>query len=156
MTNRVPDEIPASAPAPEGASSPREAVADGEATRPIEELPVWAANLQHLTRRSGLTQAELARRAGLQRDAFGRYLLGRTRPPPAKLVAIAKALGVRPADIDPERGDLEEVPPPEQGRVPFRITPAYGGGRGRVFLEVAAEMDIADALRIVELMTKEK
>lgn len=120
---------------------------------PETRTPIWAANLQKLTARSGLTQAEIARRAGLNRDAYGRYCLGKTRPPAPKLIAIAKVLGARPEEIDPDRDDLEEAALRDAGPAPFRITPARGDG-ANVFLEISAELDITTALKIVEMMVR--
>lgn len=149
MGKRNRGKIPTPSTEPEGSSADREA----DSSTPDADRPVWARNLQRLTRRSGLTQAELARRAGLQRDAYGRYLLGRTRPPAPKLLAIARALGVRPEEIDPDRSDLDEAALRVAAPLPYRITPSGGSGR-RVRLEVSAEMDVAYALRIVELIAE--
>lgn len=126
----------------------------GDAPKVGAELAPWVDRLQDLVVRSGLRQAEIARRAGLQRDALGRYVRGLTRPPPAKLAAIARVLGVEPHDIDPDRRDLVGMAAPDTGPPLYRLTPARSGDSSRTYLEVAAEVDMALALRIVELVTK--
>jgi transcriptional regulator with XRE-family HTH domain len=47
----------------------------------------------------GWTQSELARRAGLGRDAISTYVRGTAHPEPQNLLKIAKALGVDPTAL---------------------------------------------------------
>jgi transcriptional regulator with XRE-family HTH domain len=62
-----------------------------------------------IQRRSGLSQAELARRAGIPRSVFNVYLHGRREPGAETLIRIAAAgglslqLGRRKPPVDPER-----------------------------------------------------
>jgi transcriptional regulator with XRE-family HTH domain len=62
-----------------------------------------------LHRRSGLSQAELARRAGIPRSVLNAYLHGRREPGADTLLRIATAAGMalrvdpRKPPVDPER-----------------------------------------------------
>lgn len=65
--------------------------------------------IQQICERSGLSQAELARRAGLPRSVLNVYLRGRREPGSDALLRIASAggfdlqLSPRKAPVDPER-----------------------------------------------------
>ncbi len=67
----------------------------------IDGLPLVAAWRQHL----GLTQAEVARRAGMQQSAVARIERGDSKPRPATLRRLATAMDLHPAQLllDPER-----------------------------------------------------
>lgn len=54
-----------------------------------------AALVAKILQKSGLTQAELARRAGLQRSVLNAYLRGHREPGADALLRIAGAAGVR-------------------------------------------------------------
>jgi|SRR6187549_330407 len=68
-----------------------------------------AALIADIQARSGLSQAELARRAGLPRSVLNVYLHGRREPGADTLARIAAAAGFRlepvrrEAPVDPER-----------------------------------------------------
>jgi transcriptional regulator with XRE-family HTH domain len=112
-----------------------------------------AARIRELVEQSGLTQAEIARRAGLQRDAFGRYMLGKTRTPSKKLISIARVFGVPPSHLDPSRSELDEVAEANPAPVhDYTITPAAGAGMVR--LEFSAELPIGVAAEIIEILTR--
>jgi transcriptional regulator with XRE-family HTH domain len=84
-----------------------------------------ASLVAEIKRRSGLSQAELARRAGLPRSVLNVYLHGRREPGTDALMRIASAggfgleLAERKPPVDPERAsqilvqvlDLAEVLP---------------------------------------------
>jgi transcriptional regulator with XRE-family HTH domain len=63
-----------------------------------------AALVAEILQKSGLTQAELARRAGLQRSVLNAYLHGHREPGVDALLRLAGAAGVRL--------ELEERKPP--------------------------------------------
>jgi transcriptional regulator with XRE-family HTH domain len=70
--------------------------------------------LRELRRRAGLTQGELAARAGCGRASVSRWELGTEVPRPAHVRALAGALGVEPAALGqapgtPLRGKRAEV-----------------------------------------------
>lgn len=68
-----------------------------------------AALIAEVLARSGLSQAELARRAGLQRSVLNAYLKGHREPGADALLRIAAAAGLqlgvekRKPPVDPER-----------------------------------------------------
>jgi transcriptional regulator with XRE-family HTH domain len=68
-----------------------------------------AALVAEILQKSGLTQAELARRAGLQRSVLNAYLRGHREPGADALLRIAGAAGVnlelaeRKPPVDPQR-----------------------------------------------------
>jgi transcriptional regulator with XRE-family HTH domain len=70
-----------------------------------------------IRRESGLTQAELARRAGMPRSVLNAYVRGHREPGVEALTRIAAAAGTRlrvvpmPVDVDPVRAGriLEQV-----------------------------------------------
>ncbi len=75
---------------------------------PISQAPA-ASLIEEIRRRSGLSQAELARRAGIPRSVLNVYLHGRREPAAETLLRIASAgglslqLGPRKPPVDPER-----------------------------------------------------
>jgi transcriptional regulator with XRE-family HTH domain len=66
--------------------------------------------IEEILRRSGLSQAALARRAGMPRSVVNVYLRGKREPGADALARLAAAgglqleLGERTAPVDPERG----------------------------------------------------
>jgi transcriptional regulator with XRE-family HTH domain len=68
-----------------------------------------AALVAKILQKSGLTQAELARRAGLQRSVLNAYLRGHREPGADALLRLAGAAGVklelgeRRPPVDPQR-----------------------------------------------------
>ena len=110
-------------------------------------MAMTGERLRDCLERSGLTQAEAARRAGLQRDAFGRYLLGKTFTPARKLIAIARVFGVQPSQLDPSRPDLDYASEAEQPQA-YTITPDRDG---LVRLDFSAVVTIEMAMEIVKV-----
>jgi len=88
--------------------------------------------IEEITRRTGLKQSELARRAGLDRSVMSAYVRGRRQPSVAALARIARGAGLQlelsPA---PESESLErqakilEMVLDLAGSLPFK-------GRGRL------------------------
>lgn len=119
-----------------------------------DKIPMWAERLQRLTSQSGLSQAELARRAGMNRDAFNRYHSGKTRPPRERLEALANVFGVHPSDIDPDRltlvkrSDMKTVQP-------YSVTPSANGDPSWVRLRVDADVTLQTMTRILEILAGE-
>ncbi len=103
-------------------------------------------------KRADITQSELARRTGLNRDAISRYATGRTSIPDSKLLVIAEALGTRPSKIVPKRKALDGIPPRGPGDPEFTIRPSTKSGRVR--LEITADLDLETATAIVAMMTR--
>lgn len=57
----------------------------------------FAKKLINLMRDKNLNQTDLAKKAGLTRDAVSTYVRARSMPEPINLAKLAKALGVEPA-----------------------------------------------------------
>lgn len=104
--------------------------------------------------RIGLSQSEVARRAGITRDDVSRYVTGKTRPPAPKLASIAQVLGVRPSDLDPSsmvRGAARIA-----DRNGYLVLPEADREDGRVRLQV--DMHISDERlgEILRILEREK
>jgi transcriptional regulator with XRE-family HTH domain len=89
-----------------------------------------ASVVGEILRRSGLSQAELARRAGLPRSVLNVYLRGRREPGSGVLARLAAAGGFdfelteRRPPVDPERASRILVQVLELGEaLPFRASP---------------------------------
>lgn len=116
------------------------------------DLPLWANRIRQLTKQSGLSQSEIARRAGVNRDAFGRYHNGVTRPPAQKLLMIAQAFDVRPSEIDPEATHLDKAKPETRKSDPYRIGPPSTGKQSAVQLDVSCEVPVAIAMQVIDIL----
>lgn len=135
------------------------------------ELPEWAQRIQALTARAGIPQAELARRAGMSRDAYNRYYRGATRPPYKQAVALARLFGVEVRDIDPDRDGIaalhrageasreaweEETEYMEaRSRPAYSLHPPSSGDPGMVRLRVDADIPLESATTIISLLQRD-
>ena len=116
-----------------------------------DELPVVARNLRNLLTRSGMSQAEVARKAHIARDALGRYLHAVNRPPAKRVVALAEVLGVSHRDIDPELPDELHIPRHQsESDELFSIHPARASEHMRIKMD--AELPVEVVMRIVEIV----
>jgi transcriptional regulator with XRE-family HTH domain len=78
-----------------------------------------AALVAEILRKSGLTQAELARRAGLPRSVLNAYIQGHREPGAVAVLRLAGAAGVKL--------ELEERRPPvDQQRASFILNQVLG------------------------------
>lgn len=92
--------------------------------------------LDYARQRAGLSQTDLARRLGVSQQAVAKWIAEETTPQPARVMAIAGALGVAPewllfgtgAPPDALAGDLAREPLP---RYALRLLPAEDA-RGRL------------------------
>ena len=57
-----------------------------------------------------MTQSDLARKAGLQRDAISNYVRGLAWPTPLNLRKLSKALGMKPDDLIPSMSEVSQTP----------------------------------------------
>lgn len=133
----------------------------------IQDLPIWAKNLADLTERSGLTQAELARRAGLSRDSYNRYVRGLTRPPLKSVRALAELFGVKISDIDPSRSAADTMPDSGVSRydasdideryreASYIMSPTASGDPMRTRLRIDVDLSISAAAKIIELLQED-
>jgi transcriptional regulator with XRE-family HTH domain len=96
----------------------------GGGNPPERELPAFAVKLKALRETAGITQEQLALRAGLHLGAIFKLEQGRREPTWATVQTLARALGVNClafADDEPA-----ELPPPEKPRAGGR---KKGGSR---------------------------
>lgn len=121
-------------------------------------LPVYARNIQALAARTGLSQAELARRAKMSRDAFHRYATGKTRPPVEKVYLLADLFRVNPTDIDPDRMYLRQ-----KGALytplrlePYKIAGASNGDPDLAHFSMEMDMRHGTMARVLELIADER
>jgi transcriptional regulator with XRE-family HTH domain len=111
----------------------------------------FARRLVALIRQAGLTQAELARKAGMERYHVTDYVTARRYPRPAQLAALAEALGVSPDDLRPRAPGASEPPKlPRFGIVADERNP----GKMRVQLDETVSLETA--LKIGELLKDER
>jgi transcriptional regulator with XRE-family HTH domain len=64
-------------------------------------LAHMADRLNRLSIEKNMSQADLSRATKLGRDSMSRYFRGMTLPDTLSLVALARALGTEPRDLDP-------------------------------------------------------
>jgi len=95
----------------------------------------------------GWTQSELARQAGLPRDAISVYVRGRSLPTPVSLQALAKALDVNEAELLPNHVEsaIDEDNPSFEMK-------ASAGAPGVVWLRVNRLVTMATAIKIADML----
>ena len=121
----------------------------------------FARRLQTAMVRLGWNQSELARRASdnlpkpapgqkrghaIGRDLISHYVRGAMLPGPTNLQALAKALGVKPADLMPSG-----VPSAGQEPSPFEIKEQADG---RMYLRISRTVDQDTAMKIMSLLAE--
>ena len=132
-----------------------------KAAQPLPALPhaagqdpqvktAFANNLRRKMQEKGLTQAELARRARLTRDNVHGYVNGAVFPRPDKMQALARALDCPTEELLP----LSAMPMPlaEEPALDMHLS----GKPGMVWLRVAVELPLEDAMRIMRIVQGSK
>lgn len=122
------------------------------------ELPVWAVKIQELAAATGLTHAELARRAGMTRDAFHRYATGKTRPPTERVYQLADLFGVPDGEIDPTRLFLRKRPTgmPARSTQPYTISAPLSGDPDLVHIKLEMDLRHGTLAKVMELIADER
>jgi transcriptional regulator with XRE-family HTH domain len=83
---------------------------------PSEKAVIFGQRLRELRERAGLTQGQLAERAGMHRQGIAKLELGEREPLWSTVQALAEALGVSFEQLAEKR---ESPPPPaRRGRPP--------------------------------------
>lgn len=124
-------------------SVPRQFVTSGAVHNPAKEA--FARKVYDLMLKKGWRQADLAREAGLPRDAVSVYMRAQSLPTVHNLGKIAKAFGVDPEELIPARLLSE------QGRVPvFEIRATHTPDL--VTLRVNQDVPLSTAMKIAELL----
>ena len=117
------------------------------------DLLVTAKNLRLLLERSGMTQAEVSRRAHIARDALGRYIHGVNKPPIKRVVALAEVFGVSHREIDPSLPD--ELSIPRHKAVHDEIFSVHSADKpGHMRIKMDAELPIEAVTAITEIVGK--
>lgn len=122
------------------------------------ELPVWARNIQRLSAVTGLTHAELARRAGMTRDAFHRYATGKTRPPVDRVYQLADLFGVDPQEIDPTRDFSRKQPRFVVGSAmtPYTLSAPTNGDPDLMHIKLEMNLRHMTLARVLEIIADER
>lgn len=60
----------------------------------ISQRTIVAMNIYDYIQQSGLTQREIAKRAGISKSTLSAYVTGRNYPQPAQMAALARVFGV--------------------------------------------------------------
>jgi len=95
----------------------------------------------------GWTQAELARRAGLERNHISTYVTGRSFPTPANLEKLANALGVSTTALLPNIAEAAiEADIPE---LDIKVSP---GAPDKAWLRINRLVTLSTAVKIAELL----
>ena len=108
----------------------------------------FSEKLENLLLDKGWNQSELARRAGLKRDAVSTYCRQRSLPDPINLRKLCQALGVKPNDL---------LPAVAIGRRPANEPPTMmitdaPGQPGKVYVRVNRVVDAKIASEIYRLV----
>ena len=122
------------------------------------DVPVWARNVQRLSRGTGLTHSELARRAGMTRDAFHRYATGKTRPPVDRVHQLADLFGVDPMEIDPTRVYGQKQPRFVVGSAmtPYTLSAPTNGDPDLMHIKLEMNLRHMTMARVLEIIADER
>ena len=107
---------------------------------------LWALML-----RRGMSQSDLARRAGLGRDSISGYVRGRNLPEPRNAKKMADALGVTVHELYP--GATENAMDTEHPAIEMRQAV---GQPGKAWLRVNRLVSFSTAAKIVALLEADK
>ncbi len=84
--------------------------------------PTFGQRLRTLREEAGLTQQQLADRAGMTKGAISRIEADKRSPIWETVISLARALGVPVGafDVEPPEGEADEPEPPEEPLAPRR------------------------------------
>ncbi len=99
----------------------------------------------------GWTQSELARQAGILRDSVSTYIRGRNMPDAVNLKKIAKALGMKEADLLP---NYDEAAIEAQINPPFEVR-ASAEDPTRMWVKLNRELPLATVTKLMQLLEGE-
>lgn len=118
----------------------------------------FAKKLINLMRDKDLNQSDLARKAGLTRDAVSTYVRARSMPEPINLAKLAKALGVEPSYFQLDYYRIAEKMATPEPFAPDNRGPATEAGDqismtvnadGMAVVKINAVMDVAKAAELL-------
>lgn len=115
------------------------------------EREAFTKKLIDLMRDNNLNQADLARKAGLTRDAISTYCRARSMPEPANLAKLAKALGVEPSHFQLDRFRVAErrMAEAQKERFEIKIQPD-----GKAAVEIVGVIPMAAATALADAWAK--
>lgn len=96
---------------------------------------------------NGWNQSELARRAGIGRDAVSTYIRGRSFPEPKNLAALAEVFGVTPRELMPNT--IESA---IDADIPALEIKQSAGHPGHVWMRVNQLVTFGQASQIFEIL----
>lgn len=71
----------------------------------VSQRTIVAMNIYDYCQQSGLTQREIAKRAGISKSTLSAYVTGKNYPQPQQMAALAKVFGVSVGDITASPND---------------------------------------------------
>lgn len=108
----------------------------------------FGRRLQHLHLAKGWNQSDLARAAGLGRDAISTYINGRSFPEPKSLLALAEALQVDPSELLPNSVAMAM----KQDAAPVLEIKQSAGHPDKVYLRVNRVVTFEQAAQIFSIL----
>lgn len=130
----------------------------------------FAKKLINLMRDKDLNQSDLARKAGLTRDAVSTYVRARSMPEPANLAKLANALGVEPSYFQLDYYRIAEKMASPEPFDPGKSSPMMDinlnedeeavtmkiGKDGKAIITLRATMDVDKAMEFMTFFNKSK
>lgn len=98
----------------------------------------------------GWNQSELARRAGLARDAISVYIRGKSLPTPLSLKALAEALGVTEAELLPNQ--TESAIDEDNPAFEMKVSPS---APNVAWLRVNRLVALSTAVKVAEILEQD-
>ena len=126
----------------------------GEEKTPLPreyERQKFAKKLYEMMVARGLSNAELGRLAGLGRDSISFYVRGKQMPTDRNIVALARALNVKPEDLRPNV--LERA---FEGEAPALEIRAAHGHPDKMWLQVNQMVSPDKAMRIMAILNEKE
>jgi transcriptional regulator with XRE-family HTH domain len=111
----------------------------------------FGARLQRLMFTKGWNQSELARQAGMRRDAISTYIRGIAFPVPNSLHRLAAALGVDPEALLPNY--VEQAVGDAHPSMDIRVSPQRPS---EAWLKVDRRVSLTTALTVAKLLNEDE
>lgn len=122
----------------------------GQPTARSDNKHEFGRRLHQLLLKKGMRQADLARAAGVKRDAISSYINGKALPEALNLRKIAEALGMEDQDLLPDTMRAA----PDSGLVPLAIRTS-ASEPGRAWLTINQPVSTNVALKIAALLEQD-
>lgn len=112
----------------------------------------FANRLYNLMHENGWTQAELGRRAGIEsRDSISTYINARSLPSPLNLEKLAKALGVTPEELLPQR--VEQAIAADHPSIEVRVSTT---DPTKAWLQINRLVSVKTAVKVVQIVAEDE